>query len=128
MPNLLTFSQLRKVNAARARRWHGGFPAGNDGWSGADWANATAGELGEACNVVKKLRRMDVGITQAEQGDQPDEAYRLMLLQKLAKEIGDTAIYLDLLATFYGLELSNCVLDAFNQVSQREGFPERLHR
>ena len=30
MANLLTFSQLRKINMQRARRWHGGFPAGDD--------------------------------------------------------------------------------------------------
>jgi len=129
MGYLLTFSTLRAVNAQRARRWHEGFPDAIDepsDWTGADWSNAAAGEMGEAANVVKKLRRLETGIRQAEQGSEPDDAYRAMLLQKLAKEIGDTVIYLDLLATFYGLQMEDCVTGAFNGVSVREQFPERL--
>jgi hypothetical protein len=35
-------------------------------------------------------------------------------------------MYLDLLAQKAGLSLNRCVLDTFNRVSAREGFPERL--
>ena len=123
---MLTFNELSAVNTARCNRWHGSFPLNKDGWTGADWSNAMQGEAGEAGNVVKKLRRLDIGSRQAEQGGLSDAQMRTALLGKLAKEIGDTAIYLDLLATFYGLDLGDCVRLAFNQVSEREGFPERL--
>jgi hypothetical protein len=114
----LTFAEVSAVNRARCRRWHKGFPV--DGWTGADWSNAVAGEAGEACNVVKKLRRAECGIAQAA-GVSRDE-----LVAALAVEIGDTFLYLDLLAQHYGLDLAACVVGTFNRVSAREGFPERL--
>lgn len=114
----LTFGEVSEINRARCERWHPGFP--DDGWTGADWSNAMNGEAGEVANVVKKLRRLDFDLTQAA-GDT-----REGLLAKLAMEIGDTFMYLDLLAQHYGLELARCVVDTFNRVSVREGFPERL--
>lgn len=122
----LTFKDVSTVNASRAGRWHDGFPVCNDGWTGADWSNAMQGEAGEAGNVVKKLRRLETGIQQAEQGAEKDEAYVAMLKQKLAMEIGDTFLYLDLLAQFYGLDIAKCVAETFNRVSNREGFPEKI--
>jgi len=113
-----TFAEIARLNRARCERWHPGFP--DDGWTGADWSNAMAGEAGEACNVVKKLRRYDFGIQQAAADARPE------LLAKLATEIGDTFLYLDLLAQHYGLDLAQCVVDTFNRVSVREGFPELL--
>ena len=142
----VTFQEVSNINARRANRWHSGFPDHEDGWTGADWSNAAQGEGGElleavqalllangtsahlglAGNIVKKLRRIDTSIQQAEQGTEPDEAYVAMLKQKLATEIGDTFIYLDLLATYYGLQMEQCVVNAFNRVSDREGFPEKI--
>jgi hypothetical protein len=114
----LTFRRVSEVNRARCERWHPNFP--DDGWTGSDWSNAMAGEAGETCNVVKKLRRDDFGKVQAAADKRGD------LLGKLATEIGDTFMYLDLLAQFYGLDLAQCVVETFNRVSVREGFPERL--
>lgn len=114
----LTFAEVSRINRQRCERWHPGFPA--DGWTGSDWSNAMAGEAGETCNVVKKLRRDDFDKAQAAADTRPD------LLAKLAMEIGDTFMYLDLLAQFYGLDLAECVVATFNRVSVREGFPERL--
>lgn len=143
----LTFSDVSTLNAKRANRWHKDFPSsGDDGWTGADWSNAANGEGGElveavqamllasgvsahlglAGNVVKKLRRIETNIRQAEQGQETNDVYTAELLQKLATEIGDTFIYLDLLAQFYGLRMENCVADTFNRVSDREGFPELI--
>ena len=134
----LTFAEVARINRLRCERWNPGFP--DDGWTGSDWSNAAAGEGGELAdavqallltnavaahlglvgNVVKKLRRDDTGKQQAAAGARPD------LLAKLATEIGDVVIYLDLLAQFYGLDLATCVVETFNRVSIREGFPERL--
>lgn len=118
-PASLTFAHLRAVNVGRAARWHPGFP--DDGkWNGADWSNAAAGEMGEACNVVKKLRRQETG----GRGEvDPDYA---VLLSKLGDEIADTIIYLDLLAVFYGVDVAAAVVRKFDAVSVREGLPERL--
>lgn len=139
-PAALTFAQLREANVARCARWHPGFPL--DGlWNGADWSNATGGELGElaeamlnaftmlalttaaagrTANVVKKLRRQETGGRGA-----VDPDYQV-LLDKLADEIADTATYLDLLAHFYGIDLAGAIARKFNAVSVREGLPERL--
>ncbi len=117
----LTFQQFSATNRARCMRWHPGFP-GDDGWTGADWANAMQGEAGEAGNVVKKLRRIETGMTAtARPGDSLAE-----LRAQLADEIGDVVAYLDLLAQFYGLDMANCVASKFNRVSEREGLPEHV--
>jgi NTP pyrophosphatase (non-canonical NTP hydrolase) len=114
----LTFREVSDTNRKRCERWHPGFP--NDGWTGADWSDAMQGEAGEAGNKVKKIRRIETGLLAAA-GDTREQ-----LLGELADEIGDTFAYLDLLAQFYGLDLAACVVDKFNRVSAREGFPERL--
>jgi NTP pyrophosphatase (non-canonical NTP hydrolase) len=112
----LTFSQLADVNITRCRRWHD-----PNGWNPQMWGLAAAGEMGECCNALKKLWRHDNGIQQ--NAESPDRA---KLLQSVATEIGDTVVYLDLLAQRLGLKLEDCVRDTFNRISVREGFPERL--
>jgi NTP pyrophosphatase (non-canonical NTP hydrolase) len=114
----LTFSALREANLSRCRRWHPGFP--DDEWTAADWSNAMAGEMGEAANIVKKLRRQETGGRGAAD---PDHA---VLVARLAEEIADTLIYADLLAAYHGIELGEAVRRKFDAVSIREGFPERL--
>lgn len=117
---------ISRINAQRANRWHAGFPDSVDGWTLADWSNAMCGEAGETANVVKKIRRSETGLRQAEQGDRSNADMRALLLPKLEIEIGDTAVYLDLLAQKAGLSLNRCIITTFNRVSVREGFPERL--
>lgn len=114
----LTFQEVSETNRTRCERWHPGFP--EDGWTGSDWSNAMGGEAGEAMNVVKKLRRLDHGAPGRQ--DPP----RANLLEMLAEEIADTFLYLDLLAQHYGIDLPKAVVDKFNAVSIREGFPDRL--
>lgn len=110
---------LRVANAERCKRWHG--EAGIMSWEGSMWACASGGEMGEALNVVKKIRRAEDNIQSKAVADTIPE-----LVQKLGLEIGDTIVYLDLLAQRYGLRLENCIRDTFNRVSIREGFPETL--
>lgn len=116
----LTFSELHDINAARANKWHEGFGEGGGDWSGADWSNAAAGEMGEACNVVKKLRRAETGHPSVKDPDVEE------LKDQLAEEIADTVIYLDLLASYYGIDVAIAVRQKFNKVSEREGFEETL--
>lgn len=111
-------AELRHVNVARCKRWHPGFP--DDDWTITDWSNAAAGEMGEAANVAKKIRRAQFGHPGA---NDPDAA---VLKMQLADEIADTVIYLDLLAAHAGIDLARAIEHKFNAVSVREGFPERL--
>lgn len=125
---MLTFAQLAHTSLPRAMRWHKGafFTPGKPGyWNIAEWTNAAAGEMGEACNAAKKLRRLDEGMQQAD-GDSPAPRLVEESVAKLMKELGDTVIYLDLCAQAIRVRLEDCVTMAFNQISKREGFPERL--
>lgn len=114
----MTLETISSVNLDRALVWH---PDGLEGWSVSDWAVAMAGEAGEVCNAVKKLNRIGTEIRQAEGPSDRDAA-----LRAIANEIGDTFLYLDLLAQRLGLRIEDCVSDTFNRVSVREGFPHRL--
>jgi NTP pyrophosphatase (non-canonical NTP hydrolase) len=103
-------------NHQRAVRWH---PQGLSSWSLSDWSVALAGEVGELCNVVKKLNRVRDGLQQ--KAVDPSQ-----LKEMLADEIGDVYAYLDLVAQAAGLSLEQCLKNKFNKISEREGFPERL--
>jgi NTP pyrophosphatase (non-canonical NTP hydrolase) len=113
----LDFATLRAVNSDRARYWHS---KGSREWSTLEWAGAMCGEAGEAANVAKKLLRVDLGI----HSNNNDE--REVLRAKLKKELADVLIYCDLVASHEGIDLAQAVIEVFNQVSIREGFPQRL--
>lgn len=113
----LTFERLRQTNATRLRRWHS-----EDNWTGSDWSNAMCGEAGEAANVVKKLRRIELGGA----ADAKRELSEEDLIRDLGFEIADVVIYADLLAKKYGINLEAAVVEKFNIVSERWSFPERL--
>jgi len=83
-------------------------------WSLSDWFTATMGELGEAANVAKKLNRVRDGI--AGNKETADE-----LRVKLAAELADTFIYLDLLAQAAGVDLAEAVTRTFNAKSDQIG-------
>jgi NTP pyrophosphatase (non-canonical NTP hydrolase) len=118
----LSFGQLRHGNVTRCRRWHPGFLTGEDDeWTGADWSNAMCGEAGEAANVVKKIRRVETGTDPG-----PDDPPYPRLMEMLADELADVVTYCDLLAAFYDIDLGAAVVDKFNRVSERQGFPDRL--
>lgn len=114
----LTFVEVSQVSLERALLWH---PGGLEEWSVADWACAMAGEAGECCNAVKKYRRLEQNLQQ-KLGPQDCETAKAAI----AQEIGDTFIYLDLLAQRLGLNIEDCIRNTFNRVSVREGFPQRL--
>lgn len=94
----LGFAELRFANVARCEKaFH---PLAS--WSPSDWAMATAGELGELCNLLKKARR----------GEAVDPL-------ALADEAADVVIYLDLLCARIGIDLGAAVRRKFNIVSDR---------
>ena len=96
--NELKLSDLRKANVKRCRKV---FPECKD-WTLSDWGCAIAGEVGEACNAIKKLRRGD-GNAQA-----------------IIDELGDVIVYVDLILANLGESMSKAVVNKFNIVSDRK--------
>lgn len=80
----LSLARLRAANLARQQS----YPAYN--WDLDVWVVALGGEVGEALNVIKKLRRDADGIP-------GNTKSRAELLVDLGDEIADAVIYLDLL-------------------------------
>lgn len=111
--------RLRESSKSRVFRWHG--KRGVKDWNVMEWSAAAAGEMGEACNVAKKIKRLDTGLQRRK-----SESKRKELVAKLADEIADTIIYLDLLAMREGIDVSSAIVSKFNRTSEEFGFPERL--
>jgi NTP pyrophosphatase (non-canonical NTP hydrolase) len=118
--NELSFKELTEQSVRRAARWHPGFPEKHN-WTLGDWGNAMAGEAGEACNVIKKIRRVETDMQRRDSEGDPID-----LRDKLARELADVIIYADLIAAQCGIDLSNAIRLKFNEVSDQYGFPERL--
>jgi NTP pyrophosphatase (non-canonical NTP hydrolase) len=108
-----TFSQRNRVRCESPK----GFGHRLDSWSLSDWACALTGEIGEACNLIKKLNRYRDGVP----GNTEPAA---VLLKKLGKEIADAAIYLDLLAQAAGFDLEKIREEKFRESSERIGYKE----
>jgi NTP pyrophosphatase (non-canonical NTP hydrolase) len=111
---MLTFDELRNKGEARSERW-----GSNEKWDLADWMVALTGELGEAANIVKKLKRAEDGLVGNKETVEE-------LLVKLRREFGDIQIYLDHVARAAGVDLAAATVEVFNAKSEQLGFPERL--
>lgn len=120
---VLTFADLRQANTTRCLRWH---PGGINEWSVADWAVALTGEVGEACNAIKKLRRIETGALNINDEPGRNLIERDHAIHVIGDELADSIIYHDLLALRLGIELAEVVVRKFNATSLRYGFPERL--
>lgn len=106
----MTFDSLRYVNVKRCEEvFH---PLSS--WSPMEWACCMAGEAGEACNAVKKLKRISEGTNTSKDPQTKREA-----INAIADELADTIIYLDLLAARLSIDLNTAVRNKFNEVSRR---------
>ena len=94
----LTFEQLRKANFKRSNASYNSI-----NWSPLEWGGALAGETGELCNFLKKLKR-------GEKISKKDIAY----------ELADVILYADLLASHMDINLGESVREKFNVVSKRK--------
>lgn len=110
---------ISRVNLQRCLRWH---PDGINSWSNSDWGIALTGEVGELCNVIKKLNRLRDGLV----GNKPEDMDKAVLLRKAQDEAADIYLYLDLICQAMGFDLTAAVRSKFNEVSERIGAPERL--
>ncbi|WIY70802.1 MazG-like family protein [Aquidulcibacter paucihalophilus] len=108
---MTAYSTLRSANVARQLEWdsEGRIDAAYRG-------NELAGEVGEACNVIKKLERERRGI----RGSRATVA-------ELADELADVIICVDLIAMQYGIDLEAAVARKFNATSEKVGLATRLN-
>lgn len=113
----LNFDQLRTTNVERCETVFHPLQA----WSPTDWGCAMAGETGEACNFIKKLRRLEGADRYF---DTPER--RAELNVKIAKELADVVIYADLLAARLGIDLGEAVRQKFNEVSDEHNCSIKL--
>lgn len=105
------YSTLRAANVARQLEWD------SEGQIDAAYrGNELAGEVGEACNVIKKLERERRGI----RGSRATVA-------ELADELADVIICVDLIAMQYGIDLEAAVARKFNATSEKVGLATRLN-
>lgn len=101
---------LRIADQARQAEWDkaGGITLSYRG-------NELAGEVGEACNVIKKLERERLGI----RGSRATVA-------QLADELADVVICSDLIAGAEGIDLGAAIVRKFNETSEKVGLATRL--
>lgn len=109
-----TLKEICFINRERSRDWMRG-----QEWSTSDWGVAMAGEAGEVCDAIKKLNRLRDDL----QGGSKNREERV---KEIGKELADTFLYLDLLAENLGLDLEECIVDKFNEVSEKFQFDQRL--
>lgn len=89
-----------------------------------------AGEVGECCNEIKKLRR--IAATPEDAATPKDnKGYRDQLsysehVENVGKELADIIIYADLLAARLGISLEAVIVQKFNEVSARVNSNIRL--
>ena len=111
--NSLTFDAFLKANIERC---NAGFGHKLEDWSLLEWGGACAGEIGEACNKAKKLKRFDTGI----KSNKPGENQKA-LLDAMGKEIADAVVYAFLWFAAAGLDPAEYVRKVFNDKSDEIG-------
>lgn len=77
--------------------------------------NELAGEVGEACNIIKKLERERMGIRGSR-----------ATVEQLAEELADVVICVDLIAMRYDIDLGYSIAHKFNKTSIANNLQTRL--
>lgn len=111
-----TFTYLRDRNVKRCISKEG-FNHPLASWDVMQWGCATSGEIGEACNIAKKLGRYDIGNQRVNKSGETERA----LLLSLADEVADGVIYADLWLASQGLDLGSAIITKFNRTSASIG-------
>jgi NTP pyrophosphatase (non-canonical NTP hydrolase) len=110
-----SFSQRNRLRCESPK----GFGHRLDSWSLSDWACAITGEMGEACNIIKKLNRVRDGIPGNKESSEE-------LMEHLKEELADVAIYLDLLVQAIGADLDTIREAKFKKKSADIGYTEEV--
>lgn len=109
----LTFNKFQQQNEVRCVN---GFGHNLNDWSLMEWGAATAGEIGEACNKAKKLKR----IVQNIKGNKEGENFK-NLSDAMAREIADSIVYSFLWLSAAGYNAEEVVRSVFNSKSDEIG-------
>lgn len=107
---MTTHTNLRPANIARQNEWDQ-----DNQITAAYRGNELAGEVGEACNLIKKLERERLGIRGSR-----------ATVEELADELADVVICVDLIAMHYGIDLEAAIVRKFNATSEKVGLATRL--
>jgi NTP pyrophosphatase (non-canonical NTP hydrolase) len=102
--------KLRRANVARNREWDL-----ENVITLSFRGNELAGEVGEACNVIKKLERERLGIRGSR-----------ATVEQLAEELADVIICADLIAMHMNIDLELAVSEKFNQTSFKQNLKTRM--
>ena len=111
----LDLQKFRELSIERAKN---GFKT-YDNVSILFFTTALAGELGELCNLIKKLERAKVGGLDAGTNHKVKDITK----ELLTEEIGGIFIYLDLLASLLNVSLDEAIITTFNQKSTQNNLP-----
>ena len=106
----LDFITLRMANMARQKVWDP-----SDLITLTYRATELAGEVGEACNDIKKLERERLGIRGTR-----------TTVEHTAEELADVIICADLIAMELGIDLGEAVRSKFNATSEKYDLPTRI--
>lgn len=104
------YPTLRSANIARQKEWTRGVSVSLS-YKGLEMA----GEAGEACNEIKKLERETLGMP----GSRSSR-------ERVAEELADVIICVDLIALELGIDLHAAVRDKFNATSEKVGLETRM--
>nr|WP_278434388.1 MazG-like family protein [Brucella anthropi] len=107
----MNMTNLRAANVARDQEWN----TGSERVSMTFRATELAGEVGEACNVIKKLERERIGLVGSRDTN-----------EHLAEELADIVICTDLVAMDAGIDLDAAIAAKFNATSEKNGLATRL--
>lgn len=110
----LTFDELQRACVERDKTYRNARGELNDcaDWTESDWLSAMIGELGEACNILKKVRRGDWTLDYAR--------------PFIAEEMGDAQTYFAKWCSKLGIDLGHATFEKFNRVSRKVGSPTML--
>jgi len=109
----MNLTNLRAANVARDQEWN----TGSERVSMTFRATELAGEVGEACNVIKKLERERIGLV----GSRDTKEH-------LAEELADIVICTDLVAMDADIDLDAAIAAKFNATSEKNGLSTRLSK
>lgn len=101
---------LRKASQDRQKEW--------DAESKVDlvfFGCELAGEVGEACNVIKKLERQRLGLPGSRAS-----------VDDLAEELADVVIVADLIAAKFNIDLEVAIARKFNKTSDKLGLATKF--
>lgn len=107
--------KLRQANQRRQVVWDSDNQLGSQTLGALFRSNEMVGEAGEAANEVKKLVRESLQIRGSR-----------TTIEKLADELADVIICVDLIASIYGIDLIPAITRKFNQTSDNVNIDIKL--